>query len=386
MHYESEIENMSRKKIFSGKKLKAARMYRGKTIEQLAQESNINKKDVLAFEEDKYKPVVENEMKLSNTLKFPREYFFENDNIKVIVESTHIRPESPIPRVEEISYKEKLVMTHKLISFIEGYIRFPEMNIPNDLSKYDDMEELATKVRRFWELGDGPIGNMVSLLEVNGISISAMNVDKKGALSFTQKQSIERNPRYLVSLGNDRKSATIRNYDLAYELAYIVSVEAGISSKKFSKDEFACAFLLPKEAFFEDLANVNELQDYIALKKKWIVPISAMVLRSYQIGVINYKKYMYLIKEMEKQGWLKKEPLDDNIKCPNPSLLKKSVEMIIDNKIMTGTGLVENLADSGLSLYADDVELLLGLKEGKLSPKVNAKKSNVTKVNFKNRK
>ena len=26
-------------------------MYRGKTIEQLAQESNINKKDVLAFEE-----------------------------------------------------------------------------------------------------------------------------------------------------------------------------------------------------------------------------------------------------------------------------------------------------------------------------------------------
>lgn len=377
---------MSRKKIFSGKKLKAARMYRGKTIEQLAQESNINKKDVLAFEEDKYKPVVENEMKLSNTLKFPREYFFENDNIKVIVESTHIRPESPIPRVEEISHKEKLVMTHKLISFIEGYIRFPEINIPDDLSKYDDMEELATKVRRFWELGDGPIGNMVSLLEANGISISAMNVDKKGALSFTQKQSIERNPRYLISLGNDRKSATIRNYDLAYELAYIVSVEAGISSKKFSKDEFACAFLLPKEAFFEDLENVNEIQDYVELKKKWIVPISAMVLRSYQIGVINYKKYMYLIKEMEKQGWLKKEPLDDNIKCPNPTLLKKSVEMIIDNKIMTGTGLVENLGDSGLSLYPDDIELLLGLKEGMLSPKVNAKKSNVTKVNFKNKK
>ena len=377
---------MSRKKIFSGKKLKAARMYRGKTIEQLAQESNINKKDVLAFEEDKYKPVVENEMKLSNTLKFPREYFFENDNIKVIVESTHIRPESPIPRVEEISHKEKLVMTHKLISFIEGYIRFPEINIPDDLSKYDDMEELATKVRRFWELGDGPIGNMVSLLEANGISISAMNVDKKGALSFTQKQSIERNPRYLISLGNDRKSATIRNYDLAYELAYIVSVEAGISSKKFSKDEFACAFLLPKEAFFEDLANVNEIQDYVELKKKWIVPISAMVLRSYQIGVINYKKYMYLVKEMEKQGWLKKEPLDDNIKCPNPTLLKKSVEMIIDNKIMTGTGLVENLGDSGLSLYPDDIELLLGLKEGMLSPKVNAKKSNITKVNFKNKK
>jgi DNA-binding XRE family transcriptional regulator len=66
---------MSRKKIFNGKRLKAARTYRGKTIDVLAKEANINKKDILAFEEDKYKPVVENELKISNTLNFPREYF-----------------------------------------------------------------------------------------------------------------------------------------------------------------------------------------------------------------------------------------------------------------------------------------------------------------------
>jgi Zn-dependent peptidase ImmA (M78 family)/DNA-binding XRE family transcriptional regulator len=377
---------MSRKKIFNGKRLKAARTYRGKTIDVLAKEANINKKDILAFEEDKYKPVVENELKISNTLNFPREYFFQHDDIKVIVESTHIRPESPIPRVEEISYKEKLVMTHRVVSVIEEYIKFPEMKIADDLSKYDDMEELATKVRRNWGLGDGPIGNMLSLLESNGIVVSGLNVDKRGALSFTQKQSIERDSRYLVSLGNDRKSATIRNYDLAYELGYIVSTEVGMSSKKFSKDEFACAFLLPKETFFEDLANVNEINDYVELKKKWIVPISAMVLRAYQLEVINYKKYMYLMREMEKQGWLKKEPLDENIKATSPALLKKSVEMLIDNKVMTREGLVETVADSGISLYGEDIEMLLGLKEGMLSPKVNNKKNNVTKVNFKNRK
>lgn len=377
---------MSRKQIFSGKRLKTARMYRGKTIEMLASEASINKKDILAFEEDKYKPVAENVMKLSNTLKFPREYFFQSDDIRVMVESTHIKPESRIPRVEEISYKEKLVMTHKLISVIENYIKFPEMKIADNLSQYDDMDELATKVRRAWGLGDGPIGNMVSLLEVNGIAISSMNVDRKGALSFTQKQSIGRNSRYLISLGNDKKSATIRNFDLAYELGYIVSVETGISSKKFSKDEFACAFLLPKEAFFEDLDNVNELNDYVELKKKWIVPISAMILRAYQLDVINYKKYMYLMREMEKQGWLTKEPLDENIKATSPALLKKSVEMIIDNTIMTKEGFVDNLSNYGLSLYEEDVENLLGLKEKMLSPKSKNKNDNVTKVNFKKKK
>ena len=260
------------------------------------------------------------------------------------------------------------------------------MNLPTNLNKHDDMETLATKVRRHWGLGDGPIGNMVTLLEVNGISISGMNVDKKGSVSFTQKQSIDRNSRYLVCLGNDRKSATIRNFDLAYELAYIVSIEAGIPSKKFSKEEFACAFLLPKETFFEDLAKAHELNDYVELKKKWIVPIYAMILRAYQLEVINYKKYMYLMREMEKQGWLKKEPLDDNIKATSPALLKKSVEMLIDNKIMSEATLVDNLANCGLNLYPEDIENLLGLKENMLLPKSNFRRNNVTKVNFNKKK
>lgn len=376
---------MNRKKVFNGKKLKSARMYRAKTIDVLANETKINKKDIVAFEEEKYKPVPENEMKLAKALEFPREYFFQKDNIKVVVENTHIRPESPIPRVEEISYKEKLVMTHKLMHFIEGYIRFPEMNLPNNLRSCNDIEELATAVRRYWGLGDGIIGNMVTLMEVNGIPICGMNVDKKGAVSFTQKQSIDKNSRYLVVLGNDRKSATIRNFDLAYELAYIVSVEAGIPSKKFSKDEFACAFLLPKETFFDDLNNVNELEDYVALKKKWIVPISAMILRAYQLGAINYKKYMYLMREMDKQGWFIKEPLDDNIKATSPALLRKSVEMLISNNIMNEVTLVDNLANCGLNLYPKDIENLLGLKDNMLSPKRNSRNNNVTKVNFKNK-
>ena len=52
------------KKAFIGRKLREARMYRGKTIDVLAKETNINKKDIIAFEEDKYKPTLENEMKL----------------------------------------------------------------------------------------------------------------------------------------------------------------------------------------------------------------------------------------------------------------------------------------------------------------------------------
>ena len=49
-----------KKDVFNGKRLKIARVYRGKSVDILAKETNINKKDILAFEDNKYKPTLEN--------------------------------------------------------------------------------------------------------------------------------------------------------------------------------------------------------------------------------------------------------------------------------------------------------------------------------------
>ena len=146
---------------------------------------------------------------------------------------------------------------------------------------------------------------------------------------------------------------------------------------------------MPKETFTQDLKMVNDLEDYVELKKKWIVPISAIILRAYQLGEISYKKYMYLMNEMDKKGWLKKEPLEENIKATSPMLLKKSIDVLIDNNIMSKASLVMNLSNWGLHLNQDEVKVLLGFKEGKLTTErntINNKKSKVTKVNFKSKK
>ena len=146
---------------------------------------------------------------------------------------------------------------------------------------------------------------------------------------------------------------------------------------------------MPKETFTQDLKMVNDLEDYVELKKKWIVPISAIILRAYQLGEISYKKYMYLMNEMDKKGWLKKEPLEENIKATSPMLLKKSIDVLIDNNIISKASLVMNLSNWGLHLNQDEVEVLLGFKEGKLTTErntINNKKSKVTKVNFKSKK
>ena len=355
-----------KKEQFNPKKLKSARIYRGKTIDIVSKETGINKKDILAFEEMKYIPTLENIMKLSNNLEFPRQYFVTGERLNINVDASHFNPQSTLPRNEEIAYREKLIMVHRIRLFIEGYIKFPSLNLPNNIDKNDDIEIIANKIRDYWGLENGPIGNMVTLMENNGFILSGLNINKKGASPYTQKQSINDDVRYLTLLGNDRKSATVRNFDLAYELGFIISNELKISAKNFAKEDFASALLLPKDSFIEDLEDPNELESYVEMKARWIVPMTTLIYRAYQLGVISYKKYNYLMTEMDKRGWLKKEPLDDNIKATSPQSLKVGIELLFDNNIMSPNTFMNNLEDFGVIIYSNDVEELADLKEGML--------------------
>ena len=67
--------------------------------------------------------------------------------------------------------------------------------------------------------------------------------------------------------------------------------------------------------------------------------------------------------EMDKRGWLKKEPLDDNIKATSPQSLKVGIELLFDNNIMSPNTFMNNLEDFGVIIYSNDVEELADLKE-----------------------
>ena len=371
-----------KKELFNGKRLKVARIYRGKTIDQVSKETNINKKDILAFEENKYKPTVENALKLSNVLHFPRDYFYRNENIKINVEAVHFNPQSTIQRNKEISYREKLVMIHKLYLFFENFIQFPELQLPQNLHKNMNEEELATKCREYYEAGDEPLVNMLSFMEAIGVVVTGMNIDRRGASPYSQKQSINGKSKYIVSLGHDKNSLAQRNYDLAYEFAFIISNELNIPSKRFNKDDFASALLLPKDRLIEELSNPNELESYLEVKSKFMVPLTIILYRAYALGLINYKKYNYLMNEISKNGWHKEEPLD-NVKATHPTCLRNAYKLLLDNNIVSKNTLMEKLYNENMILHPDDLEILMGLKEGTLVDKKDVK---VLSFNNKKRK
>ena len=114
---------------FNGKRLKAARLYRGLTISEVAKMSDVSKQAISQFENSKAEPKLETLMKIMQILKFPREYFYENPEDKVVVGDTYFRSLSSTSNKERLAQIECVKLLVAIYRGIDEYIAFPELNL-----------------------------------------------------------------------------------------------------------------------------------------------------------------------------------------------------------------------------------------------------------------
>ena len=89
-----------------------------------------------------------------------------------------------------------------------------------------------------------------------------------------------------------------------------------------------------------------------------------------------------IMNEISKNGWHKEEPLD-NVKATHPTCLRNAYKLLLDNNIVSKNTLMEKLYNENMILHPDDLEILMGLKEGTLVDKKDVK---VLSFNNKKRK
>lgn len=368
---------MSVLRVFNGDRLKAARVYRGKTIAELADEVSVSKQSISQYENGKANPSLETLMKLISTLGFPREYFYEKDNESIKIGTTYFRALLSTNKKDRLSQEEKTKILAKIYHTLNQFVQFPRINIPPRQEELNDIETIAQYTRNYWNLGVDPVSNMVYVLEKNGFIVTSFGTDTTSIDAFSQRQEVAGDEYFFIVLGSDKTSATRRQFDAAHELGHIMLHDWNTDLELISREEFrqmeneahqfAASFLLPKEAFLKDLILPNNLDFYIELKKKWKVSISAMIVRAYQLKAINYNQYQYLMRQISKKGWRTKEPLDDVIQVSKPTVLKKAVEVLQSNGVLSGDQFMQQLSKNNVSMNKDEVEVLLGLERGTLS-------------------
>lgn len=365
----------SKEKQFNGKRLKIARLYRNLSVSDLAEKIGVKKQAVSQFEIGETKPRIETELAIIRELGFPRK-FFTQDALIPEVNNTFFRALSSTTALDKKTQEVKTQMIVQIYNFLCEYLYLPCLNLPKlDLSNID-IESITMELREYWGIGEKPVPNMVNLIETNGVIVSAFDVESEKIDAFTQVHELGEYPQYCVVVGNNKKSAVRRNFDMAHELGHIILHGAVENLDELSTEQlkelenqanaFAGAFLMPKNAFINDLKYPTNLISYVALKEKWHVSISAMLIRAKELGVIDIKQYQALMKSMSYRKWRTKEPLDDKLIVPSPTLFASAIEILFENNRLTPQSFMYQLSEYGLPMHSEDVEKLLSLKPGTL--------------------
>ncbi len=366
---------------FNGKRFKSARLYRGYTLSDLAKELGISKQAISQYENDETQPEMSNWFKIINVLGFPRDFFYENTMPNIETFATHFRSLARTKKKDRDAQKKKGEYLAILYEYLSEFVNFPEFMI-NDIIKQniDNPEELAMCLRNILELGEKPIPDMVYLLEKLGIIVSALNLNILDIDAYTQKLKINDDYKYLVVLSNDKKSYVRRNFNCAHELSHILMhswIEEmeleSVSKQQFNElesqaDNFAGAFLLPKNEFSKDvLRKPSNLEYYKELKLKWKVSIGAMLIRARHLGLLTPYQYQYLIRQYSAKQWRTEEPYDDNLIMSEPMVLKSATRLVLSNNSWSGTQFMDKFHSIyNISFPITEVENLLNLNKGEL--------------------
>lgn len=365
-------------KFFNGNRLKSARQYRGLTVDELSQKINVTKQAVSQYETGKIENVPFDKIAaISNALNFPYQYFLQENNFDIQTGATYFRSLMKTSKKYRLAQEIKMEHIAVIYAFLNEYITFPELNLPDWIGKISSPTEAAKALRDYWGLGDKPIENLVRTAEKNGIIVTIFSTDTDDIDAFSQYVEVNNSDVFIIALSNNKDSAARLNFDIAHELGHIllhewsedeeVLTREEFKTKEKEANEFASAFLLPETSFLKEVSlEPQKLDYYVQLKRKWKVSIAAMLYRCCDFNVISQSQYQYMMRIMQNKGWRKSEPLDNIIKAPKPSLFSDAVDILIANDVFTPKEFIDELSNMGLAMNSDELETLLNLQKGTL--------------------
>lgn len=259
----------------------------------LARRLNCSQQYIHLCEEGK-KNAYSHIQELSEVLDFPEDFFTQDDiePLEDSVVSFRKRKSATMALRARVTGFASIAVTD-VSRAIRRYVDLPPLSIP-DLHRYRDRpSRAADHLREDFNLGWGPIDNMVHLLEARGIEVYFLNEESRSvdALCFW------RDERAFVLLNRRKQDGSRARFDAAHELGHLV-LHRGRDFENEPNDEaereadaFASAFLLPEKGFLEEAPDVFDLDDFYPLRDKWRVSIQAMVRRLYDTG--RFTKWQY---------------------------------------------------------------------------------------------
>lgn len=258
------------------------------------------------FEKGERTPQQEEIFKLSFALGFPPGFFYADDVCLLDPDIPSFRSRrSMTSRLRDAALASGELASEIVSPDLNKKFVLPNINIP-DLSGYTP-EDAADLLRVEWQLGLGPVSNMVHLLESKGVEVYWLNEESPSVDAF----SFWRDSKPFVLLNSHKNSGERSRFDAAHELAHVV-LHRNINNLdrqdiENEANQFASAFLMPRLQVEVEWPKRPELYLLYELKKRWKVSVAAMIYRGKDVGIFSEWQARDAFKKLSAAGMRTKE-------------------------------------------------------------------------------
>jgi Zn-dependent peptidase ImmA (M78 family)/transcriptional regulator with XRE-family HTH domain len=324
-------------------RLKLARKKAGLSLRELSEAlgGQVSAQAIGKYERGEMMPSSRTLLALSRTLEISLDYLMGAQVQKL--DGVEFRKKSGT------SVKDRARVEAAVIEHVERYLTIEEILDLNSaewhrpfeevrLTRIEDAEQLAMKVREAWQLGEDPIPNLTELLEEHGIKVcitplpegvSGMTCMVQRAPAFragSYARSTKINPvedvDIVCTLGertrppvpvivvNQTQTLERRRLTLAHELAHRLIREDSSVDQEKSATYFAGAFLVPEAHLQREIGQHRKGIGYfelIQLKRMYRVSAAAFLMRLKHLDILDDSTLAYAFQTFAR-GWRRVEP------------------------------------------------------------------------------
>lgn len=300
-----------------GERLRRFRLARGMSLDDLhaAIDGMVSKQALSKYERGKMQPSARILNRIASTLG---------------VKSAQLWGE-PACRVEYLAYRKRARLgkreQERIQSFVTGALEKrtwfldrigerSDLNLPIrvfPVNALKDAEKAAIALRERWDLGIGPIPNLVDVLEnhlVHVIQVEAS--DKFDGISAVVRDGEDKVLGAAIATRRGTSGDRDR-LNVAHELGHLTlnpNEEVGEENAAF---QFGAAFLAPAEQLRRDVGEKRRhipLEELAYLKRRYGMSMQALLFRMRNLDVITSSHYRRWCIDINKLGWKKREPIE----------------------------------------------------------------------------
>jgi len=318
-----------------GRNLKYYRLKNHMTSKALADKTGVTAMSISNYENDKRNPDMDTLKKLAAALNVRVMDFLTARSEELHFKHGEFRKQSSLGKINQEyiheSVEEYFNRFFLIVNILGSTTVLPQAKKIHVLELVDDLEICARSLREWLNLSvDGPVTNLVSLLENNGILIYLIDYDNR---KFSGINGIVDGWPYITI--NMNMSPERQRFTIAHELVHIGFDWSGKNHLSEIEIEqitngIAGAFLFPAKDAVRELGirRAGIQADMQIAAKEFGVSMICLAYRAKELDIVTQSTYKTFMVEASKCGWRTKEP--SRIEPEDSNLFKQLVYRAIE--------------------------------------------------------